>query len=223
MRVLRSGISGSGCCDEGIAVNIERLRRAEKDFLFQFPQGFDDPEMERIRKKHNVPKLIAYSQDAFERERFARPERIVPDLIKVVGQSSMVSMFEKPKFRDFANGLSLDEREFFVQAVEERLHGKEQLGFDMMVDLMVTWKLAKWSLISIVPMYFRPEYEVYVKPTTAKKIVEKLELSELQYKPRPSWEFYRVFRDRINEMKTRVDPSLSPNSAAFTGFLMMSL
>ena len=93
----------------------------------------------------------------------------------------------------------------------------------MLVDLLATGKLAKWSLVSIIPMYFRPVDEVFVKPTTAKKIVTQLEIGELQYNPRPSWAFYRVFRERINEMKAAVDPSLSPNSAAFTGFLMMSL
>jgi hypothetical protein len=62
-----------------------------------------------------------------------------------------------------------------------------------------------------------------VKPTTAKGIIRKLELDHLIYNPRPSWAFYEAYRETINEMKTRVHPSLSPNNAAFTGFLMMSL
>jgi hypothetical protein len=83
--------------------------------------------------------------------------------------------------------------------------------------------MAKWTLMSITPVYFKPEDEVFVKPTTAKGIIKYLELDELDYKPQPSWGFYSLFRDTINELKTRVDPGLSPSNAAFTGFLMMSL
>jgi hypothetical protein len=61
-----------------------------------------------------------------------------------------------------------------------------------------------------------------VKPTTAKNIVQKLEL-DLDYKPRPSWEFYDGYRKAILEMKSLVSPSLAPNNAALTGFLMMTL
>ncbi len=204
-------------------MNVKRLKQAETDFLFQFPKGFDDPAMDGIKKKHNVSKLIAHSQDVFQAHHFDRPGVIVDECVKIVGRSSMVSMFEKPKFRDFAKSLNGEEQEFFVQGLRERLHGKEQLGFDMMVDLLVTQKMGKWSLMSILPFYFSPEAEVFVKPTTAKKVIDILELKGLQYKPRPTWDFYRVFREQINEMKTKVAPTLSPNSAAFTGFLMMAL
>ena len=84
-------------------------------------------------------------------------------------------------------------------------------------------KMAKWSLISICPVYYSPQDEVFVKPTTAKKAIAHFELQNLHYRPQPSWEFYTTFRATINEMKTKVDSSLSPNSAAFTGFLMMSM
>ncbi|MEM7294068.1 MAG: hypothetical protein AAF420_11840 [Pseudomonadota bacterium] len=204
-------------------MNLKKLKQAETDFLFQFPKGFEDPAMGDIKKRHNVPKLIELSQEMFDDHRFDRPGVVLDDCVKIVGRSSMVSMFEKPKFRDFAKSLNGDEKEFFVQGLRERLHGKAQLGFEMMVDLLATQKMAKWSLMSICPFYFSPNDEVFVKPTTAKKVIEVLELQGLVYKPRPTWEFYRVFRDQINEMKQQVDPLLSPNSAAFTGFLMMSL
>jgi hypothetical protein len=47
-------------------------------------------------------------------------------------------------------------------------------------------------------------------------------LADLEYRPRPSWSFYERYRSAISDMKAHVDPSLSPNNAAFTGFLMMS-
>jgi hypothetical protein len=64
---------------------------------------------------------------------------------------------------------------------------------------------------------------VFVKPTTAKKVIEHLELENLEYKPQPSWEFYSEFRRQVQLMKQQVDPNLAVNNAAFTGFLMMTL
>ena len=62
-----------------------------------------------------------------------------------------------------------------------------------------------------------------MKPTTAKGVVSYFELDGLEYRPRPSWEFYKTYRDIILEMKAAVDKSLAPNNAAFCGFLMMTM
>jgi len=48
-------------------------------------------------------------------------------------------------------------------------------------------------------------------------------LKNLQYKPAPTWAFYNEYRAEINEMKSKVDASLSPYNVAFTGFLMRSM
>jgi hypothetical protein len=92
-----------------------------------------------------------------------------------------------------------------------------------MLDVLKSGKLAKWSLLTIIPIFFRPQTDVFVKPTTAKGIIEFLELKSLQYKPTPTWAFFEEYRAVINEMKSQVDPSLSPYNAAFSGFLVMSL
>ncbi len=102
------------------------------------------------------------------------------------------------------------------------LHGDSEQGFNKVLDILVEGKIAKWSLMTICPLYLKPNEEVFVKPTTAKKIVAEIELP-LEYKPRPSWEFYSAFRSAILEMKSHVDPSIATSNAAFTGFLMMSL
>ena len=204
-------------------MNLDNLKRAEARFLQQYPDGFLDPEMVKIGKKHKMSKMIDLSQDLFRPENFARPHTIVDNLVKVISRSSMVSMFEKPKFRSFAAALDLLEEELLCRGLEEQLYGDQHQGFEMMLDVLRSRKMAKWTLMSITPVYFKPEIEVFVKPTTAKGIIKQLELDNLVYKPQPSWEFYCVFRDTINELKTKVDPGLSPNNAAFTGFLMMSL
>lgn len=204
-------------------MNIIKLKQAEKAFFKLYPGGFNHPEMVALAKKHKMDKMITLAQEAFAKKNFSTPEIIIANLIKVISRSSMVSLFEKPKFRDFANSLYQKDKELLVHGLKKLLHGKEQQGFEMMLEVLKLGKLAKWSLITICPAYFRPQTEVFVKPSTVKGVIEFFELKSLQYNPTPTWDFYAEYRDVINEMKSRVDPGLSPYNAAFSGFLMMSL
>lgn len=204
-------------------MNIDKLKLAEHAFLARYPGGFSHPEMAAIGKKHKMQKMIELVQGSLARKNFRDTADTLQSLIKIVSTSSMVSLFEKPKFRDFVNGLEPKYQNMLVSGLKEQLYGDEQKGFEKVLGVLLMGKIAKWSLISITPVYFRPQQDVFVKPTTAKGVIAYFELENLQYRPQPSWEFYAEFRRAINSMKKQVDESLSPNSAAFTGFLMMSL
>lgn len=204
-------------------MNIDKLKQAEANFLQHYPGGFNDPEMVAIGKKHNVNRLTELSHELLSKKSFSNVGPVLDSVIKIVSRSSMVSMFEKPKFRDYVNSLNTDTRQTLAAGFKLMLHGNQEKGFNQVLEVLSEGKLAKWSLISICPLYYHPDKEVFVKPTTAKRIIEHLELDNLVYKPRPSWEFYLEFRKQILEMKQLVDPSVAPGNAAFTGFLMMSL
>ena len=180
-------------------------------------------EMAAIAKRHKMDKMLEFAEVSFAPGEFARPWVVVENLAKLVSRSSMVSMFEKPKFKQFVAGLDEQNKAAFAEALEERLYGDEGQGFDRMLSMMSEAGLAKWSLISICPVYFAPCKEVYVKPTTTKGVISALELEGLVYRPKPDWDFYERYREIITEMKQLVCPSLSPSNAAFTGFLMMGL
>ncbi len=203
-------------------MNLAKLRDAEALFMQKYPGGFEHEEMQRIGKKHNVPKLVEFAQNVLAKKNFAQQGQVLDNIVKTITRSSMVSMFEKPKFRDYVNGLNREDRAFLAQGFKRLLHGKQEQGFNDVIDVLVEGKLAKWSLISAIPMYYRPQRDVFVKPTTTKNVIRQFELDHLVYRPLPSWEFYRDYRAAIEEMKAAVDPSLSPSNAAFTGFLMMS-
>ncbi|MCF7922386.1 MAG: hypothetical protein K9M55_06765 [Candidatus Marinimicrobia bacterium] len=204
-------------------MNLNKLKQAEEKFFTMYPGGFEHPDMVAIVKKHNMGKTIIQVQEAFSEDQFQDSKSICQSMSKMVSRSSMVSLFEKPKFRDFVNSLHYQHETILANGLRERLHGNQEQGFNMMLDVLLTGKLAKWSLISILPVYHKPTEEVFVKPTTAKGVIQQFELDSLVYKPRPSWEFYFEFRSIVNEMKSKVDSRLSPNNAAFTGFLMMSM
>lgn len=191
--------------------------------MLQYPGGFDNEDLQRVvAKRHNVGKLSDFARAALAKKNFAQQGKVLDDIIKVVTRSSMVSMFEKPKYRDFVNGMSRDDREFLAGAYQRLLHGGTAKAFEDIVDVLAEGKIAKWSLLTVHLYHYRPHKEVFVKPTTTKNVLRQFEIEDLVYKPRPSWAFYKAYRELITQMKQQVDPSLAPNNAAFTGFLMMS-
>lgn len=207
-------------------MNLDRLHDAEAAFFGRYPGGFQDPELVAVRKRHNVDRLSDLARECFPKSRFVRPGAVLDDVVRVVGRSSMVSMFEKPKFRDFVAGLDADDRDRLGAALKQRLHGRggsPRKGFEAMVDLLLEARLAKWSLISAIPYYFHPQREVFMKPTTVKGVVSTFELDVPPYRACPYWEFYAAYREQILAMRAQVSPELAPNNAAFCGFLMMSL
>jgi hypothetical protein len=203
-------------------MNLRKLRDAESLFLHRYPGGFDNEEMLKIGRKHNVAKLSEFAASALATRRFNQQAKVLEDIVKIVSRSSMVSMFEKPKFRDYVGGLRRDDRALLATGFKKLLHGKQEQGFNDLVDLLSEAKLAKWSLMTICLYQYRPDKDVFVKPTTTKNVIRQFELEGLVYSPRPSWAFYAGYRAAIERMKKAVSPSLAPNNAAFTGFLMMT-
>ena len=203
-------------------MNLKKLREAEALFLMQYPGGFENAELQQRIRKHNVGKLTEAAAAALAPGRFRYPAQVLEDIVRIVSRSSMVSLFEKPKFRDYVNGLARDDRARLAGGFKRLLHGDQARGFGEVVDILAEGRLAKWSLVTICPFYRDPEHEVFVKPTTTKNVIRQFELDGLTYRPYPTWNFYAGYRDAIAAMKAKVDPALSPNNAAFTGFLMVS-
>lgn len=204
-------------------MNLNKLKQAEASFLLRYPEGFADPAMQAVRKKHNVDRIVAYAQESLTRANCGRPQFVADTLLNIISRSSMVSRFEKPPFRAFVDALGSDEKEALAYAVEQRLHGRKQAGFETMLGMLQHHRIAKWAVISAVPFYYAPTREVFVKPTTAKNIIRFLEVSDLQYHATPSWAFYKGYRDLVAQVKKAVPRTLAPNNAALTGFLMMSV
>ena len=199
------------------------LKAAEAKFFAHYPGGFDDPEMVKIGKKHRMDQMVAFAQESFAKKQCRHIDVTAENMVKAVSRSSMVSMFEKPKFRDFVKSLGPNDKAFMVDALSQLLHGKQAAGFDALVELLKTEKHAKWSLVTIIPAYYAPHEEVFVKPTTAKGVIAHFGIDDLVYKPTPSWAFYERYRECINAAKEKVDARLSPSNAAFSGFLMMAM
>lgn len=204
-------------------MNIEKLKDAESRFFEMYPGGFLHPEMQKIGAKHQPAKMTALAQVCFQKDHFKTPNAIVESMVKIVSRSSMVSVFEKPRFKEFVLGLAPDEADYLSLGLKNFLYGDEETGFEQMVRILKQGQLAKWSCLTICPAYFRPTVEVFIKPTTAKQVIDYFELDGLHYQSTPTYSFYKSYRAIINQMKREVDSKLSPGNAEFCGFLMMTM
>lgn len=204
-------------------MNLKKLKRAEEDFFGLYPGGFENEDLQAIGKKHQLQKRVAEAQQAFGPEAFTNVDQIIEDMTRLISRSSMVSMFEKPRFRDTVKVMDGIRRAELAAGLQEWLHGDAEQGFEGMLEVLLESKIAKWPLMTILPNYYKPMDEVFIKPTTVKGVIKHFELDDLVYKPRPSWAFYRDYRAAILRMRDRVDPSLAGSNAAFCGFLMMSV
>jgi len=204
-------------------MNREKLKLAEKAFLSRYPEGFSSPEMLEIGKKHKMEKMIKMAGEGLSQDKFVDTDAVLETMRKIVTSSSMVSVFEKPKFRDLLKDLSTGERDELSDGLRNSLHGDQAQGFKQMISVLLPYKLAKWTLLTVCLVYYRPDYEVFIKPTTVKNVIEYFELDGLKYSSKASWDFYEAYRQELNNMKLSADQRLRVDNAAFSGFLMMSL
>lgn len=198
------------------------IKELEMKFLSIYPEGFDSDGLIDLQKKHNVEGIHAYVKESFTQEAFDQAETILEYYRKLMNKSTLVSRFEKAPFKDFITNVDEDIKIKISKALYEVYFGDEGLGFNQMIEILRPYKLAKWPVISMIFAYKDPQFEVFIKPTTTKAIIKSFN-SDLVYKPRPSYEFYRAYRDFINDLKSNVSKSVAPNNPAFTGFLMLAL
>lgn len=202
---------------------MDKLKKCEMKFLMDHPMGFDDVSLKDINKRHNFSKMATLTQESMVEENFKNRDLIIERILEIVTKSSLISRFNKPKFKTFINSMTHFERELLVDGYHMILYGDEERGFNQVLEIYRTYKVAGWPVMSIIQAYFKPNDNVFIKPTTVKNIIKYFEIVSITYNAKPTYDFYNTFRDIINEMKMNVEPSLYPSNAAFTGFLMMTM
>ncbi|WP_072682645.1 hypothetical protein [Arcobacter sp. LA11] len=202
-------------------MNLKKLKNAEELFFELYPKGFADELLQPIIKRHNIPKLSQTVQELFTKDSFGQPELICESFTKIVSRSSMISLFEKPKVRDMVKSMSIEQKDIFSISLYNLLYEDKEDGFESLVEILAMYKLAKWSIISIIPYYLYRDKEFFIKPTTTKNIIKFFDIENVVYKPRPSYEFYVKYKKVLEKMKPKVKKSLREDNAFFTGFLMI--
>jgi hypothetical protein len=204
-------------------MNLQRLKEAETRFLTMYPQGFETPELGEMVKKHRLDKLTAFARDAFAPNALRDVDKAAGDMAKLVSRSSLVSVFEKPKFRDAVAAMSSEEKETLVGLLDQLLYGVEAAGFDGLSSLLAMYQIDKWPVVTAFRCYCCPETDLAVKPTTVKNVISFFEIEGLRYTPHPVFTFYDGYRAAVGEMRAAVSARCGPTGAHFSGFLMMAM
>lgn len=202
-------------------MNLQKLKEAEASFFTFYPNGFEDEALLPIIKRHNTAGIGKSVKELFALECFSRTEEICESFAKIVSKSSLISLFEKPKVRDMVKQMSMEQQDMLAIGFFELLHANKEKGFGILVDVLSTYKLAKWSIVTLIPYYYARDKSFFIKPTTTKDIIKFFEIGGITYKPRPTYEFYEKYTKILEEMKSQVSPLIGEDNAGFTGFLMM--
>lgn len=205
-------------------MNLEKLKNAEEYFLELYPEGFKDVGLQPIIKRHNTAKIGELVRELFAKENFSQPELICENFAKIVSKSTLISLFEKPKVRDMVKSMRMERRDIFSIGLYEMLYGDKKEGFETLVDVLSSYGLAKWSIVTLIPYYFYRDKAFFIKPTTTKNILSFFEINDLKYHSKPTYEFYVSYKMILEKMKTAVGQKIShDDNAAFTGFLMIAM
>ena len=204
-------------------MNLEKLKDIEEEFLFHYPNGFEDEKFFPTMKKFDPSKLEEFAKENFKKENFSNLNLVVDAFFKIIQKSVLVSVFDKLKFRDLFANMTSYEKDMLSIELYELLHGDKKEGFKGLVEFLDQYKLAKWTVISVILYYFDRQKEYFIKPTTTKNVIKYFEIKDLVYTSKPNYEFYDSYKKILNEMKKNVHNSLSKDNAGFTGFLRIGM
>lgn len=204
-------------------MNLNKLLENEADFLLMYPKGFNSEAMKPIAKRHKFPQAVEFAHKVFMKSKLKNNDETIENIMKFITKSSMVSVFEKVKFKDAVKSMDNRERKNLVVAIKELLHGDEEAGFNIMIEVLTPYKVAKWPIITAFKCYYTPTADLLIKPTTVKNIIAKFELEDIVYSPKVNYAFYKKYRAYIKEMASNCSKTLSPSLAAFSGFLMFTM
>ena len=204
-------------------MNLEKLKDLESEFLYRYPKGFKDEHFFPTMKKFKPEKLEEFAKEALKKENFTNPSLVVDGFFKIIQKSVMVSLFDKLKLKDALATLNTYEKDMLSIEIYELLYGNKKEGFEGLVEFLAQYNLAKWTLVSIVAYSINRQKEYFIKPTTTKNIIKYFELKDLVYKPKPSFEFYDNYTKVLDEMKTKLDRTLTFDNAAYTGFFKIAI
>ncbi len=204
-------------------MNLDKLKDLESEFLDRYPKGFEDEHFFPTMKKFKPEKLEEFAKEVLKKENFSNPNLVVEGFFKTIQKSVMVSLFDKLKLKDAIATLNSYEKDMLSIEIYELLYGNKKEGFEGLVEFLSEYKLAKWTIISVVPYSINRQKEYFIKPTTTKNIIKYFELKDLIYKPKPSFKFYDNYTKVLDEMKSNVNDSVTFDNAAFTGFLKIGI
>jgi len=204
-------------------MNIEKLKELEDSFFEYYPNGFLDEKLVKVGKIFNTPRFTKMAIDSFEIKNFSDIESICQDFFNILLKSPLISFYEGSTLRNALKSFTNYEKDMLSIYLQDILYSGYKNSFDDFLELLASKNIAKWQIVTLIPYYFAPNNNYFLKPTTTKNIIKYFELENLKYNPKPSLEFYLNYTKQLENMKKHLRKELRDDNARFTGFLRMAL
>lgn len=208
-------------------MNLEKLKDCEERFFEYYKDGFEDEKLAKTVKLFNTIKFQTLAKNSFALENFSNFEYISQSFFEILLKSPLISFYERDLIKDALKNFTNYEKDmlsiYLKDLLYEDLEENIKDSFDELVELIASKNLAKWHILTLIPYYFAPDKNYFLKPSTTRNIVKYFELENIKYKPRPSFEFYKDYTKNLQKMKNIVNPILRDDNGRFTGFLRLAM
>ena len=179
-------------------------------FLLRFPNGLDDEEFLELGKKHkSSSKILEMVKNEIDLESFQLEDNYhvsknIGLIIKMVTKSTMVSVFEKVAFKNYLADPLVHVS--FLQSLYAML---KNLNEDTMAEFVgvlnyrrldSSKKVATWPIVTFFLIYFDEYNEVYIKPTTIRRLAKLLEF-DIKYESTPNYMTYQRVKEMVMAFK----------------------
>lgn len=179
-------------------------------FLNRFAGGIEDIEFLEMAKKHRSSDKILELAKSLELDDFISASSLkrqaqIDILLQMVQRSTMISTFEKMAFKNYMSNREM--HSIFLSSLRSLLLDNSVHTFNDFVDVLLMQKhaynanIAKWPIITFLLLYNSPYEEVFVKPTTIKKVAAFLQV-DIAYTSLPNFETYRLIRSMVMNYKS---------------------
>lgn len=204
-------------------MNKKKLKELEENFFEYYPKGFEDEKLIKTSKIFDTKRFNNVVKSSFDIKNFSNCEQICQDFFKILLKSPLISFYEGDILKSALKSFTNYEKDMLSIYLQELLHEDLNSGFEDFVELLAIKNLAKWHIVTLIPYYFAPEQNYFLKPTTTKNIIKYFELENLKYNSKPNYEFYENYTKELEIMKNSVRKELRDDNAKFTGFLRMGM
>ncbi|MGL4382375.1 MAG: hypothetical protein ACRCTA_01510 [Bacilli bacterium] len=178
-------------------------------FLNFFPNGLNDASFTELGKKYRSSnKVLSLIKE------YTLTDLLLSDsyhlnnniafITKIVTLVPMVSTFEKIAFKNYIN--HSDVQVEFCLKLYALITNNNQANFEAFIDHLCLKKnerncnAAKWPIITFFLAYFNEDREVFIKPTTTKKLANVLGY-DIKYQAYPNYQTYTLVKEMILDYK----------------------
>jgi len=179
-------------------------------FLLRFPGGLDDEEFNELGKKHrSSDKILDTIKNDVDLNSFILEDdyhinKNIETITKLVTKSSMISVFEKVTFKKYIADKKIQAT--FLKALYEMLTNlnentmSEFVGVLNLKNAELNKRVATWPLVTFFLVYFNDNNEIFIKPSTIKKLGKLLEY-DIKYESIPNYMTYTNIKKMIMDYK----------------------